>query len=99
MLSYYYSHSVILIVNVINLRNYNFQRGGKNNFPAMADEFDIDDLLEAPYQKVKNEETEVNINKVLFLVSFLIQIKTLLYLQCCIRRCKSDPIIYPALFL
>ena len=43
----------------------------------MADEFDIDDLLEAPYQKVKNEETEVNINKVLFLVSFLIQIKTL----------------------
>jgi len=24
----------------------------------MADEFDIDDLLEAPYQKVKNEEAE-----------------------------------------
>ena len=40
----------------------------------MADEFDIDDLLEAPYQKVKNEEAEVNMNKVLF-DSFLIQSK------------------------
>ena len=40
----------------------------------MADEFDIDDLLEAPYQKVKNEEAEVNMNKVLF-GSFLIQSK------------------------
>lgn len=45
----------------------------------MADEFDIDDLLEAPYQKVKNEETEVNINRVLF--CFLIQIKTILNVE------------------
>ena len=36
----------------------------------MADEFDIDDLLEAPYQKVKNEETEVKINRVLFCFLF-----------------------------
>ena len=30
----------------------------------MADEFDIDDLLEAPYQKAKTEDVEVNIYKV-----------------------------------
>ena len=36
----------------------------------MADEFDIDDLLEAPYQKVKNEETEVNINQSIVLFSY-----------------------------
>ena len=45
----------------------------------MADEFDIDDLLEAPYQKVKNEEAEVNMNKVLF--CFLFQIKIIF--KCC----------------
>ena len=63
----------------------------------MADEFDIDDLLEAPYQKVKNEEAEVNMNKVLF-GSFLIQSKQslLLYL---LHRCKFEPIIYQDLFL
>ena len=27
----------------------------------MADDLDVDDLLEAPYQKVKTEESEVNI--------------------------------------
>ena len=51
----------------------------KTNLLKMADEFDIDDLLEAPYQKVKNEETEVNINRVLF--CFLIQIKTILNVE------------------
>ena len=63
----------------------------------MADEFDIDDLLEAPYQKVKNEEAEVNMNKVLF-GSFLIQSKQsqLLYM---LHRWKFEPIIYQDLFL
>ena len=74
MLSFKYSHAVILCVNVINQRTYNFQREGTTNLLEMADEFDIDDLLEAPYQKVKNEEAEVNMNKVLF-GSFLIQSK------------------------
>lgn len=84
---------------MINLRNNNFQRGGKNNFLEMADEFDIDDLLEAPYQKVKNEETEVIKNKVLFFVSFLIQIKISSLMLYSLRRCIYEPIIYPALFL
>jgi len=35
-----------------------YKRERKTNLLKMADEFDIDDLLEAPYQKVKNEETE-----------------------------------------
>ena len=67
----------------------------------MADEFDVDDLLEAPYQKVKSEEAEVNMDNVFFcFVSHLNQnnLHSMLYaLSRC--RCHFEPIIYPSLFI
>ena len=56
----------------------------------MADEFDIDDLLEAPYQKAKTEDVEVNIYKVQMFGFFSY---SKFY-----RRWNPKPIIYPACF-
>ena len=58
MFLFKHQHPVITILNYScdYLSNYNLQR---DQTPEMADDLDIDDLLEAPYKKP--EDAEVNI--------------------------------------
>lgn len=82
------SYVIVLLIALRNLKckcdkskKQQFsERREKAVFLEMADEFDIDDLLEAPYQKVKNEETEVNRNKVLSSFCFFFSFKSICHL-------------------
>ena len=65
MFLFKHQHPVITILNYScdYLSNYNLQR---DQTPEMADDLDIDDLLEAPYKKPEDAEVNFRLRRFYF---------------------------------